>query len=424
MLTLQGSTEHPLRPETPLGGNVYGFRMVGLGACPDNTYRLEDLNARVHVEDRDGLLDSLQAFLDSGGSPLASPICCRIGWGDALRRVNLQPGLLKCPTAPHTLFVVLSDVTEEHALHESLKKRLAFFGELIDTLPNAVFAKTEDVHFVTCNRAYEAFFGIDRNTLIGKTVIDLDYLPMSDRLRYQAEDEQIINNNQTVHREVDFDFADGQNHNCLYWSSGFHKDSAVRGLVGVIVDISEQKRIELELGRLNRELAEGKAEIERVSRTDPLTGLANRRFFMDVLQPALSLACRHDDHGVSLIMIDLDHFKSINDGFGHEMGDRMLVHFADLLRHNCRQEDLPARTGGEEFHILLPMTRLAQARRLAERLCHSLAASPLPELTRPVTISAGVVERRPGDSPETLLKRVDELLYQAKAAGRNRVCSE
>jgi diguanylate cyclase (GGDEF)-like protein len=123
-------------------------------------------------------------------------------------------------------------------------------------------------------------------------------------------------------------------------------------------------------------------------------------------------------------MIDLDHFKSINDGFGHEMGDRMLVHFADLLRHSCRQEDLPARTGGEEFHILLPMTRLGQARRLAERLCHTLAASPLPELARPLTISAGVVEWRPRDSPKTLLKRVDELLYQAKAAGRNRVCSE
>ena len=133
---------------------------------------------------------------------------------------------------------------------------------------------------------------------------------------------------------------------------------------------------------------------------------------------------RRHNHGLSLIMVDLDHFKSINDSFGHEAGDHVLVQFADILRQNCRQEDLPARTGGEEFLILLPMTRLEEARSQAERIRLSLGTKNASEFIQPFTISAGVVEWRPGESPEALLKRVDALLYEAKEQGRNRVCSE
>lgn len=417
VLSLRLDLRRTLRPEMPLEGSAEFFSLASL--VPDGGEKLlfGHLIERIHPDDRESVLASLSLFLERCGKECMQAIHFRISQGNEIRWLSLKPGLIQCAGRQDVLVGVLDDVTEARIREESLQERFDFLSELINTLPNAVFAKTADTRFVTFNRAYEHIFGVDRNALIGKTVMDLEYLPMADRLNYQAEDERMIRDGQTAHREADFIFSDGEVHHCLYWSSGFHhRDRGLHGLVGTIVDISEQKRIE-------RELAERKAEIEKISRTDPLTGLANRRFFMEMYQTAFSMVRRHS-HGLSLIMVDIDHFKSINDSFGHEAGDRVLVQFADILRCNCRQEDLPARTGGEEFLILLPMTRLEEARSQAERIRLSLAAESASALIQSFTISAGVVEWRPGDSPEALLKRVDALLYEAKAQGRNRVCSE
>ena len=176
--------------------------------------------------------------------------------------------------------------------------------------------------------------------------------------------------------------------------------------VGLMIDISEQM---LEEDRLRR-----------LSDTDDLTGLANRRKLMKRLDEELSLSNRHG-LPMSLMMLDLDHFKSINDTWGHLQGDQVLRELASLCQGILREEDLMARLGGEEFAVLLPLTPESHCRQLAERLRRRIAEHDFGVGPGQVTISIGIAEHRVGDSREILMQRVDDSLYAAKHGGRNRV---
>ncbi len=159
--------------------------------------------------------------------------------------------------------------------------------------------------------------------------------------------------------------------------------------------------------------------------TDQLTGLHNRRYMTGQLGALVNRAVRGGDP-VSALMIDIDHFKKINDGFGHDVGDEVLREFAVRLASNVRAIDLPCRYGGEEFVVIMPDTRLEDAHRIAERIRLHVAGSPFrvggEREPLSVTISIGVAATGgAGDSAEALLKRADEAVYAAKAAGRNAV---
>jgi len=159
--------------------------------------------------------------------------------------------------------------------------------------------------------------------------------------------------------------------------------------------------------------------------TDQLTGLHNRRY-MEGQLGALVKRAAHGGDPVSALMIDIDHFKKINDNFGHDIGDEVLREFAVRLASNVRAIDLPCRYGGEEFTVIMPGARLEDAQRVAERIRLHVAGSPFrvaggKELLT-VTISVGVATTLgEADTPDALLKRADEAVYEAKAAGRNRV---
>ncbi|MFI4927282.1 MAG: PleD family two-component system response regulator [Burkholderiales bacterium] len=162
--------------------------------------------------------------------------------------------------------------------------------------------------------------------------------------------------------------------------------------------------------------------------TDQLTGLHNRRYMTGQLGALVTRALRGGDP-VSALMIDIDHFKKINDGFGHDIGDEVLREFAVRLASNVRAIDLPCRYGGEEFMVIMPDTRLEDAQRIAERIRLHVAGSPfrIPGGAEPlsVTISIGVATTcGAGDTAEALLKRSDEAVYAAKAAGRNTVIAK
>lgn len=159
--------------------------------------------------------------------------------------------------------------------------------------------------------------------------------------------------------------------------------------------------------------------------TDQLTGLHNRRY-MDGQLTALVERAGKGGEPVCLLAIDIDHFKKINDGFGHDVGDEVLREFAVRLASNVRAVDLPVRHGGEEFLVVMPDTRIEDARRIAERLRLHIAGSPFRvsggAQALDVTISIGVASSLPGElTPEGLLKRADAAMYEAKAGGRNRV---
>ncbi len=163
-------------------------------------------------------------------------------------------------------------------------------------------------------------------------------------------------------------------------------------------------------------------QAEHMAMRDPLTGLWNRRGFADIAERIWS-GTPAQQQPLSLVVLDIDHFKRINDLHGHDTGDRVLVALAKSLTQHCRHGDEVARWGGEEFIVLLPGTHLAQAVGLAERLRQAVGQLDLRAggTPLPLTVSLGVAERRPHQRLEALITEADMLLYRAKRQGRNRV---
>jgi diguanylate cyclase (GGDEF)-like protein len=165
------------------------------------------------------------------------------------------------------------------------------------------------------------------------------------------------------------------------------------------------------------------ARVQNLAVVDELTGIANRRRFLEVAERDLAAAIRHS-RPLSAMMIDIDHFKSVNDTYGHPTGDDVIREVASRLAAHARRTDLVGRYGGEEFSLVLPETGTLTCKELAERLRSAIADEPVQTRTGPlgVTVSIGTASRQPGDADLiTLLSRADQALYEAKNAGRNRV---
>ncbi|MBR9973144.1 diguanylate cyclase [Magnetospirillum sulfuroxidans] len=167
------------------------------------------------------------------------------------------------------------------------------------------------------------------------------------------------------------------------------------------------------------------AELEIMASTDPLTGLTNRRRFAERAEEEIRRAHRYDAP-LSLIIGDIDHFKAVNDGWGHDIGDVALRHIAAVWGRELRDVDLAARMGGEEFIALLPETNPQQAQWVAERIRAATAETPLsaPGVSAlSLTISLGVAGLLPGENLTDVMRRADQAMYRAKHAGRNVVCT-
>lgn len=156
---------------------------------------------------------------------------------------------------------------------------------------------------------------------------------------------------------------------------------------------------------------------------DSLTGLFNKRHFDDVFAKEVSRA-EQTQAPLSLIVLDIDHFKRINDGFGHPTGDVVLKHVAAIVKHQSRPSDTLCRVGGEEFAAVLPHTDLSEATRAAESIRAAVEAAVCEVAGTPIpaTSSLGVAQLSPRETPEALYQRADARLYAAKHGGRNRVC--
>ena len=178
-------------------------------------------------------------------------------------------------------------------------------------------------------------------------------------------------------------------------------------LIGVTRDISERKVFE--------------AELRNLAVTDTLTGVWNRRHGTELL--AADLSARRPGQALSLLMLDIDHFKTINDTFGHQAGDHVLIEIASRLRRSLRGSDMVARWGGEEFVVLLRDCALPDALRLAEDIRAAIAELPFGAMGS-LTVSVGVAEARASEDLTTWLERADQALYRAKRSGRNEVAAD
>jgi diguanylate cyclase (GGDEF)-like protein len=194
-------------------------------------------------------------------------------------------------------------------------------------------------------------------------------------------------------------------------------DKASDQLVDVNKEISRLKRDALSA---NRRLKVREQQMRDLSLMDSLTGLGNRRRLEDAIEAAISQASRHK-RLLSVVMIDLDDFKSVNERFGHDAGDRAIRAVADVLKKHSRKSDQVTRSGGEEFVVLMPETDMKQAKATAERIRKEVSHLNVPPIDEQITVSFGVTQFVEEDTAKTLLARIGDAMVQAKVKGRNRV---
>lgn len=204
------------------------------------------------------------------------------------------------------------------------------------------------------------------------------------------------------------------------WVVAGYDIAEIEGASATLLDLnSALQQTQRELGRANRLLRQREAEIEALSRTDSLTGVNNRRGLEEALA---SESARRSRHGgpASLVILDIDHFKHVNDNHGHAVGDMVLKGLGALLSSLARETDCVARFGGEEFVILLSLAQLGEAVALAHRVRQAVETLELPGAPR-FTVSLGVTQWQAQEDASAALARADAALYRAKREGRNRV---
>ncbi|UPJ53619.1 GGDEF domain-containing protein [Bradyrhizobium sp. 200] len=224
----------------------------------------------------------------------------------------------------------------------------------------------------------------------------------------------------------------GANEKLRSAKSGEQIKAVVDGLVKSTREMQEtNKALESRLSLSKTEISNLQHSLEAIraeSLTDPLTGLGNRKYFDRSIEMAVQTALANGEP-LSLLMFDIDHFKSFNDSYGHLTGDQVLRLVAMSLKQTIKGQDITARYGGEEFAVVLPNTGLRQALTVADHIRRAVMAKELKkkstgEILGRVTISVGVSMLKPDDDTDSLIERADACLYVAKRNGRNRVICE
>lgn len=278
----------------------------------------------------------------------------------------------------------------------------------IDTLPSPIFIKDGDCRYIACNRAFEKYIGFSRSAIIGATVHDV--APAELAAIYEKADRDLLADGGSQTYETSVCYADGSYRDVVFYKSVFYDaDGEPDGISGVMLDVTERKRLENELAKAARE--------------DFLTGAVNLRTFYELANQEFARFKRTGE-AFALLVLDLDRFKQINDTLGHEAGDDALRKFVQIVRANLREQDIFARTGGDEFRLLLPGTPQAGALVLAEKIRAEVSQVSLraPNGSATLSMSAGLCNSHAHDtSIDDIVRRADAALYEAKAAGRNAV---
>ena len=324
------------------------------------------------------------------------------------------------PALDETVEALMQQLQDERKGRAEAERQLAFFRAAMTALQNPVFVKNNNLEFVFLNKAARDFFGLTDETVLGQQVDDLHFLPKEERERYQEEDRELLDSLTTIQYSAPFQKADQTQVDALYWSKGFQvPDSQQRGLVGEIVDVTREKVLERKLNQHMTSLKTRLQDAQDASTTDALTKLYNRKV-LDREIPELVKSTLDAGQPASILLIDLDNFKRINDSFGHSVGDDVLSGFANAMRNTFRQQDIGIRYGGDEFMLVLPGSDQTHALAGAVRLKSKVRlACPLPDGSY-VTLSIGVTQWQPHEALSTVIARADEALYEAKEQGKDR----
>ena len=289
------------------------------------------------------------------------------------------------------------------------------------TLGAGVAVKTMDGRYLLVNQTMQTFFSKSSELFTGLT--DAELFPAELAQQLEQSDQKITAGAATCSDQLDF-LLDGKQVQCLWFKFPVHGPEGQLLFIGtamldtVRVGTIEKLQQSLEhLQNTNQELQKSLVDLSQLASTDKLTGAWNRRRLEEALLKEMDRLKRYD-HPLSMLILDIDFFKKVNDDCGHSAGDQVLVKMAAVLESNLRASDSLTRWGGEEFVVLCPDTNLYTATVLAERLRQSIAKTVFPEVGQ-VTISLGVAECIKGETWEDWFKRADSALYRAKASGRN-----
>jgi diguanylate cyclase (GGDEF)-like protein/PAS domain S-box-containing protein len=272
---------------------------------------------------------------------------------------------------------------------------------------------------VYCNRALADRFGAKPEDWIGKT--DFEVWPREVAERFHNQDLPVLEENRTLHFEDQTLGPDGRT---VAWD--VHKFPLVdasggRSVACAALDVTKERAAEQEVQQVQQQLQVVNEKLRTLSLTDALTGLMNRRALEDCLERELA-RCIRSRAKLCLLMLDVDHFKSFNDSFGHVQGDEALRSISALIQQGTRKGDLIARYGGEEFLAILPDTSTTEAVRIAKRLCEAVEAASWPHRALTTSIGVATLDERTL-SANSFLDEVDQALYTAKRRGRNQVCA-
>jgi len=292
------------------------------------------------------------------------------------------------------------DVSELMQAHADLKESEERFNLFMDTMPAAVFMKDDESTTLYCNRYMLDIIGAKK--WLGKKVHD--HFPPELAQKMIEDDKNALKAGYVVVEEH-VPHADGELKIYQTHKFAIPRQGMQPLLGGIALDITVNKQAELELQTLN-------ARLQTLATTDQLTGLANRRRMTEILEHEISRQKRYEKT-FAVIMIDIDHFKAINDHYGHQAGDSVLTQISALFGGTVREVDFAGRWGGEEFLIVCPETGVNGAAKLAEQIRQRCE---LHDFGIPVTVTAsfGVAESKPGATVDALMKAADDALYMAK----------
>ncbi len=299
----------------------------------------------------------------------------------------------------------------EHKVRErtqELELQKAFVENLLEAIPNPVWWKDTEGRFLGYNKAFCGFLGVEPGQWIGQKLADVLAGVMSDQAA--AHDQDALAGHHVVYELSLGQPGAGERHVLVNKTGWMDEQQQPAGVIGVMVDITERKAME--------------ADLHRLATTDSLSGCWNRRYFLERSEGFLK-TCRAQGRPMALVMLDIDHFKRINDTHGHPTGDAAIRAVAETCRAVVGDKGCIGRLGGEEFGLALPGMTQPQAVALAEEIRHAVAALVVAsEAGEPVTFTTSLgtaCSLSTEGTAQCVLARADQALYEAKRSGRNKV---
>ena len=303
---------------------------------------------------------------------------------------------------------ISTDITVQKTLEAENRDQKHLLDVILNNVDAYIYMKDSNRYFKYVNSKVAELFGLPAKDIIGKR--DIDVIPQEFADHFWQTDKLVFENNEKHIINEALLGADNKMHHYLSIKVPCDVKENSNTLIGFSTDVTELYQL--------------KEKFKQLANTDELTGLYNRRYFFENAKREFNRAKRHQQ-ALAVISIDVDHFKAINDQYGHPTGDKVLIKIAQLITPTIREEDIFARIGGEEFSITLSDTSKEKCQQAAERL-RSLLDNNVISLDNniqiPIKISLGVSIIKASDTSfQDLYARSDIALYKAKSIGRNQV---